>query len=49
MIKELVPMLAEKRGTKYSADNFSQRLRRATITCEEILDIAEIPGFYQKN
>ena len=45
MIKELAQMLTEKRGIKYSADSFSQRLRRASITYEEMLDIADILGY----
>ena len=45
MLKELAQMLEEKRGVKCSADSFSHRLGRATITYEEMLDIADILGY----
>ena len=44
-LKELVQMLAKKSGKNYTQDSFSHRLGRATITYEEMLDIAEVLGY----
>ncbi len=44
-IVNLVPMLSEKTGKQYVYDNFIHRLGRATITYEEMLDIADILGY----
>ena len=44
-IKDIVPKLAEKTGKQYAYDSFIHHLKRATITYEEMLDIAEILGY----
>jgi len=44
-IKDIVPKLTEKTGKCYVYDSFIHRLKRATITYEEMLDIAEILGY----
>ena len=44
-MKELVDLLVEKKGRKTSADSFSHRLARATISYEEMLDIADVLGY----
>ena len=44
-IMELVPLLSKKRGKSYAYDGFIHRLGRATITYEEMLDIADILGY----
>lgn len=44
-IKKVVPMLAEKNGREYTYTGFIHRLNRATISFEEMLDIAEILGY----
>ena len=44
-LKELAQMLEAKTGKKYTLDSLSHRLARASITYEEMLDIAEILGY----
>ena len=38
-------MLIEKTGRNTTADSFSHRLARASITYEEMLDIADVLGY----
>ena len=45
MMKELAEMLEQKNGKKCTLDSFSHRLARASITYEEMLDIAEVLGY----
>lgn len=44
-ITELVPLLSEKRSKEYAYDGFIHRLARASITYDEMLDIADILGY----
>lgn len=44
-LKQLVEMLGEKQNKHYAPDNFSHKIRRKTVTFEEMLDIAEILGY----
>ena len=47
-IKQLVPLLAKKTGREYTYSSFINRLARAAISYEEMLDIAEILGYKVK-
>ena len=44
-IKQLVPMLVKKNGKKYTYTGFINKLARASISFEEMLDIAEVLGY----
>lgn len=44
-MKELCKLLSEKYGKEYSLPNFSGKLKRGTVTYNEVLIIAEILGY----
>lgn len=44
-VKELAKMLQEKTGKKYTSDSLSHRMARASVTYEEMLDIADVLGY----
>lgn len=44
-IKQLVPLLSKKNGKKYTYTSFINKLARASISFEEMLDIAEVLGY----
>ena len=44
-IKDLVQLLSKQNGKKYTYDSFIHRLGRATITYEEMIDIADVLGY----
>lgn len=44
-ISELIPLLTEKTGHKYSYDSFIHRLQRATVTYVEMVNIADVLGY----
>lgn len=44
-IKDLIPLLSKKAKKEYSYDSFIHRLGRATITYEEMIDIADVLGY----
>ncbi len=44
-LKQLAQRLSEHYNKKYSAQNFSQKLRKDTIPFKEVEDIAKILGF----
>lgn len=44
-IKDLMPLLKEKKGKEYSYNSFVQRLTRAAISYEEMFDIADALGY----
>ncbi len=43
--KELVNMLNEKSGKKYTQDGLSRKLSKGTITFNEVMTIADILGY----
>lgn len=44
-MKELASKMQEKTGKNYSLQNLSHRLKRGTVTYNEVLIIAEILGY----
>lgn len=44
-LKQLVTMLGEKQNRYYEPSNFSHKIRRKTVSYEEMLDIAEVLGY----
>lgn len=44
-MKDLCKLLSEKYGKEYSLSNFSGKLKRGSITYNEVLLIAEILGY----
>lgn len=44
-MKELCKLLSDKLGKEYSLPNFSGKLKRGTISYNEVLLIAEILGY----
>jgi len=43
--KDLAPMLAERFKKPYTPNGLSQKLRRGTITFDEVQEIADILGY----
>ncbi len=44
-IKDLIPLLSKKTKKDYAYDSFIHRLGRASITYEEMIDIADVLGY----
>ena len=44
-IKDIIPLLSDKIGKQYVYDSFIHRLGRASITYEEMIDIADVLGY----
>ncbi len=47
-MKDLAFQMQEKIGKKYTLQNLSHRLKRGTVTYNELLEIAEILGYNVK-